>query len=263
MRIRKNGSEIRSVGQWFKLAPPKRGHEQWVRGRSAYECARAWCTSPDGPSVPPELLALLKSCLDTKDAIITYATPEHRVRFDNLKGEPRNADLVIVAEDLKGRLAISIEAKADEPFDRYVRDILLSAVKKIAADQPTNSVSRIQELGRSILPTRANGVSPLGDLRYQLLTGVAGSIAFATEAKADRAIFIVHEFVTDRTDDAKHRANARDLDAFVSRLTAGRVSSVPSGTLLGPFTIPGAPLFREAPPLFLGKAVRDLRVAIS
>jgi hypothetical protein len=93
----------------------------------------------------------------------------------------------------------------------------------------------------------------------QLLTGVAGALAFAVEVGAKRAAFVVHEFTTRLTDDAKHRANAADLDAFVTRLSAGRVSHVPSGTLLGPFAIPGAPLFDRAPALYVGKGVRNLR----
>jgi len=185
--------------------------------------------------------------------------PEHRVPFDDLPGEPRNADVVAVGDDRNGRLAINIEAKADEPFDQYVRDILLSVARRIAADEPTNSVKRIQNLAHSILPPRVNEATSLGELRYQLLTGVAGTIAFAAEVGANRAAFLVHEFISDRTNDEKHRTNAQDLDNFVLRLSRGLVASVPCGELVGPFRIPGLPLFGSAPPLVLGKAVRNLR----
>jgi len=257
--VTKRDTNIRTVEQWFNLAPPKGGIEQWVPGRSAFECARAWCADGDGPCIPPELLALLSSRSETQNVTITSATPEHRVPFDDLPGEPRNADVVAVGDDPNGRLAINIEAKADEPFDQYVRDILLSAARRIAADEPTNSVKRIQNLAQSILPPRVNEAISLGDLRYQLLTGVAGAIAFASDVGANRAAFLVHEFITDRTDDEKHRTNTQDLDNFVLRLSRGLIPSVPSGVLLGPFRIPGLPLFRSAPPLFLGKAVRNLR----
>jgi len=42
MNIMKDGREIRTVDQWFELAPPKAGRKHWVAGRSALECARAW-----------------------------------------------------------------------------------------------------------------------------------------------------------------------------------------------------------------------------
>lgn len=229
----------------------------------ARSSVRAWCADGDGPFIPPELLALLSSRSETRNVTITSATPEHRVPFDDLLGGPRNADVVAVGDDANGRLAINIEAKADEPFDRYVHDILLSAARRIAADERTNSVKRIQNLAQSTLPLRVNEASTLGEVRYQLLTGVAGAIAFAAEVGANRAAVLVHEFITDRTDDEKHRTNAQDLDNFVLRLSRGSVVSVPSGVLLGPFRTPGPPLFRSALPLFLGKAVRNLRKALA
>jgi len=260
MNIVKNGREIRTVDQWFELAPPKGGREQWVEGRSALECARAWCAT-QGPVVPPELLTLLASHPDTETAVIRFITPEQRVRFDALRGEPRNADVVALADDAAGVLAISIEAKADEPFDLPVADVLGHLVRAIAADERTNGVTRIQQLARSLLPPPAPNTNSLGALRYQLLTALAGAVAFAVENEASRAILVVHEFVTDQTDHAKHRANMRDLNAFVARLTDGAIRAVQPGKLVGPITIPGRPLFAHSPAVYIGKAVRTLRAS--
>jgi hypothetical protein len=111
---------VRTVDQWHTLAPPKRP-DQWVDGRSALECARAWCR--DGsPAVPAELADLLASHRDTMGAVIRSVTPEQKVRFDESPGEPRNADIVAVAHHPAGAIAISIEAKADEPFDHLVHE---------------------------------------------------------------------------------------------------------------------------------------------
>jgi Domain of unknown function (DUF6946) len=257
--ITKNGSEITTVNEWFEAAPPKGGRDQWVPGRSAFECARAWCEGESRPCVPSELIALLASRAETANVKISRAMPEHRVRFDQIPGEPRNADLVAVGSDSNGVVAISIEAKADEPFDRYTRDVLLSAVKKIADEEPTNSVERIQNLAQTILPKLVQGAKSLGDLRYQLLTGLAGAVAFANVLGADRAAFIVHEFVTDKTVDEKHQLNARDLNDLIFRISQGAATSLRAGELLGPFRIPSAPLFKRVPLLFVGKAVRNLR----
>lgn len=262
MNIVKNGREIRTVDQWFEFAPPKGGREHWVDGRSALECARAWCRD-DGPVVPAELLDLLASNRDTTGAAIRSMTPEHKVRFDTFRGEPRNADIVALADHPAGLIAINIEAKADEPFDLRVHEVLGDLVKKIAADERTNGVTRIQQLASSLLPPAAPDTSSLGNLRYQLLTGLAGAVAFAIEQKASRAVFMVHEFVTDRTDDAKHEANARDLEVFVARLTAGGVRSLEPGKLLGPIGIPGRPLFKGVPAVYLGKAIRAVRTGSS
>ena len=74
-----------------------------------------------------------------------------------------------------------------------------------------------------------------------------------------RAIFLVQEFWTELTTDAKHAANARDLNAFATRLSHGHVLVLEPGVLYGPFTVPQSPLFAAAPALFLGKVRRSLR----
>src|SRR5436853_87291 len=83
----------------------------------AYECARAWCAYQSGPRFPSELANLLASHPDTNGAIIARAEPECRIHFDKLSDEPRNADIVAIADHPAGRLAINIEAKSDETFD--------------------------------------------------------------------------------------------------------------------------------------------------
>lgn len=258
MNIRKGNQEIRTVDRWFELAPPKGGLEQWVAGRSALECARAWCGN-GAPAVPVELTALLTSHRDTVGSIIQWITPEHKVRFDRLRGEPRNADIAAVADHPAGLTAINIEAKADEPFDRLVHELLRDCVTKIALDQRTHGVARIQQLAASLLPAVAPNTSHLGDLRYQLLTGLAGTLAFALAQKAQRAVLVIHEFISDCTDDAKHESNQRELDAFVARLTSGRTRSLPPGQLIGPVSVPGLPLFDDPPVAYVGKVVRNIR----
>jgi hypothetical protein len=76
MVIEKLGHEIRNVEQWLEFAPPKKGLEQWVDGRSALECARSWCAGELGPQCPIELAALLASHPDTQDTTLTSAEPE-------------------------------------------------------------------------------------------------------------------------------------------------------------------------------------------
>jgi hypothetical protein len=260
MKIESRGNAIRTLRDWETHAPPKKGQAHWVDGRSAKECARAWCGGPDGPALPGELRALLDSHEDTRGAEVEEVTPEHRVRFDDLRGEPRNADVVAIASHPAGRIAISIEAKADEAFDRPVGKVLAAAARKTEAEQRTNAATRVKQLVKSLLPPAAAAGDPsvADGLRYQLLTGVAGTLAYAREVGASRAVFIVHEFASSAGDARKRKRNADDLDAFVAALTDGRVGSVPVGQIIGPLTVPGAPLFQEAVPLYIGKARREL-----
>jgi len=160
-----------------------------------------------------------------------------------------------------GRIAISIEAKADEPFGKTTREVLESAVRRIARDEPTNAVTRVQQLARSLFGNERSKRLPLGDIRYQLLTGIAGAIAFAREQEAKVAVFVVHEFVTDQARDEEHLRNMRDLNAMVERMTHGGQIGVPCGKLNERIFYEGSPLFEEGvlPALYIAKVRRVTR----
>ncbi len=259
-RIETNKGTITSLETWKEFAPPK-SDAHWKPGRSAFECASTWFDQNGTPSVPTELAALLESSRVTEGAQIVRVQPEHRVRFDRLRGEPRNADVNVLLDGPAGRVALSIEAKADEPFGARVVDVLQAAVAKIAADTPTNAVLRVQQLASALFDKSKLARPPLGEMRYQLLTGIAGALAFANEVEAPCAMFVVHEFVTDSTEDKSHLQNLRDLNALVERLTDGHLSGIPCGRMVGPIHYPGAPLFAsgQRPALYLAKARRVTR----
>ncbi len=191
--------------------------------------------------------------------MIETVTPEHQVRFDQLRGEPRNADVVCKASHPAGNIGISIEAKADEPFDLLVQDILDRSAKKIADDQNTNAITRVQQRAKALLPARVDDTCALGKLRYQLLTAVAGWLRYAIEVNARCAVFIVHEFVTQETKDEEHKKNQEALNKFVYRLTSGQYSQLSPNQLIGPIIVPGKPSFVNPPSSYIGKAQRDLR----
>lgn len=257
MQIVKNGIALQTIDDWRAHAPPK-SVDQWARGRSAMECAAAWFGSA-GPCVPAEIVALLSSHDDTARAQITSATPDHRVRFNGARGEPRSCDVAASAETDDGLVAITIEAKADERFERAVEQVLADAVDRRAHGERSGTLARIEKLAASLLPPPRRGLPPLGSLRYQLLTAAAGALAYARELGASRAVLIVHEFVTERAEDRMQAANYADLSAFAARLSDGEHPTVEAGRLLGPLSVPGAPLFEKPAALYLGKAVRRLR----
>jgi hypothetical protein len=76
--------------------------------------------------------------------------------------------------------------------------------------------------------------------------------------KAARAVFAIHEFVTDQTSDDKHAQNASDLNQFLERLTDGAISNLPQRTLVGPVRVSGNARM-PCVPLYIGKAVRNTR----
>jgi len=110
-----SGNEIHSVDDWFKYAPPKRAAFHWKDGRSAKEVAKAWISTGQ-PVIPLELKAILKTHPSTHEFYPEWIIPEMVTKLDNFRGEHRNQDLGISGASPEGKVFISVEAKADEPF---------------------------------------------------------------------------------------------------------------------------------------------------
>jgi hypothetical protein len=191
---------------------------------------------------------------------VDVAYPEHRIRFDKRSGEPRNADLAFVGESAGRKVAVTVEAKADETFGASVARTICDALERSLTNPRSGGVARVESLVRAVLQPKDDDQPQLGLLRYQLLTAAAGSLAWAQQLHAEIAVLVVHEFVTDKTHASKHVSNDVDFRSFVARV-AGSRGTPPSdhSALLGPFVVPGAPLFENPVPLLIGKITTDRR----
>ena len=237
MQLFKGATEIKSVSDWFKLAPPKKGALQWKDGRSAKELAKAWCEGKKHPSPPEVFLKLLTPLVNADQLADTVGWPEHRVLIDNLLGEPPNIDLAIVCDGLLGLTVICVEAKADESFGEYASGIHDAAVKKIEQGLPTGSLKRLLQLEKNLFSESNAGLPGSAEIRYQLLTGTAATLALAKSHQAPVAVFVVHEFSFPGHVDAKKlKQNKIDLDCFIKRLTRGSITSLQDGVILGPLS---------------------------
>ena len=257
MRLEKDGIAITCLKDWQRLAPPK-SPDQWVEGRSAYEVANAWCGAT-GPAVPECLRALFETADLIRGLEVELAVPEHRIRFDDHGGEPRNADLALVGHAAGLRVAVTVEAKADEPFGASVAQTMAAALERLLQNPQSRGVRRVEDLVRALLTHHATGLPPVGELRYQLLTAAAGTLAYAIAEGADTAVLVVHEFLTDKTKDHLHDRNAEDYRAFLRRLGGEDQLDAKQCSLAGPFLVPGAPVFQNAPPLLVGKVSTNRR----
>lgn len=258
MRIEKDGKPILTVQDWRDHAPPKSPHH-WVEGRSAYELALAWCGLRE-PAMPEALRLLLESREETHGFAAEIAFPEHRIPFDSFGGEPRNADLALTGSAAMRRVAITIEAKADEPFGDTVSATLTAAIERRIENPRSNGVRRVESLAQALFRPKEKGQPRVGDLRYQLLTAVAGTLAFADAQGASTAVLVVHEFVTDATNATSHLQNGGDYNEFLVRLSEQRLPEVAGLYLDGPFTVPGGELFPGGRSLFIGKITTDRRL---
>ena len=247
-RFHKSGSEIQSVDDWFRLAPPKKGILHWKDGRSAKELAKAWFPSEGQPKIPNELVNLMKSHDDTKDAVIDEGIPEHIVALDNFPGEQRNCDLALYGRVGGKPIAISVEAKADEPFDLTIQEKL---------DRVTNPRSKIPQridiLCRSLFGKKQQELPEMANLRYQLLTGSAGTLIDAESIGARLAVFVVHIFLSNKLDVKKVDQNEQDFNNFIRLLAKNPQLILEDGKLFGPIVVNGGKFVPSHIPLYVGK----------
>jgi len=255
--IKKNGESINSVKEWGQLAGPK-DEIHWKDYRSAKETAEAWFEN-DKPSVPVEIKQAFEKSNHFTDLNVTKVEPEALLKFDRFSG-PSNMDVLVNTKDDKGEFVIGIEAKADEPFSEYVKDKFTEALEAKFKSPNTKRIKRIEQLSTALFGNRKNRAPKVGELRYQLLTGLAGTVAKAVDEKCNRAVFLIHEFNTPLTTKENRKENQNDLNNFIHRLTNGEIKSVETGVLYGPINLPGEPLFKNPPDVFIGKVYRKIEV---
>lgn len=251
--ISKNGTEIKSLDEWFRLAPPKRSN-QWVEGRSAMELARNWL---DG--LPVEVQHAIQSHPSFGPIHDWTAEPEVALPFDTFAGEPRNSDLVVTATDTHGAFLMGVEGKADEKFDKLLPDCFAASLEAKLKNQRSNRLARLEFLTQALFEVKQRGEPSVKLIRYQLLTGCAGVLAEAIRSNVRRAVFLIHEFRTVLTDDAKHYSNGVDLDNFVLRLSRSAHRGVTAGQVIGPISLPKQSAFSNGVELYIGKVLKDLR----
>lgn len=253
--IKKNNKPINSVKEWGIIAPPKE-KVHWKDHRSAKEASKSWFEN-DKPAIPKELKQAFENSDHFTDLNVQEVEPEALLKFDKFSG-PSNMDVLVHAKDDKGEFTIGIEAKADEPFSEYVKDKFSDALEVKFESPNTNRITRIEQLALALFSKKSGNSKKIGELRYQLLSGLAGTVAKAVSNKQSRAVFLVHEFDTPLTTNEKHEQNQTDLNNFVQRLSDGMIKVVQSGILHGPIRIPGKPLFDDTPDIFIGKITRNI-----
>ena len=191
-------------------------------------------------------MQLLDSREETRGLEIESVVAEDQTAFDPYPGGKRNHDLLIRGRCGAGRMTIGLEAKADETFGQTLIPYQHHGLATRAAGEPTNALERLTMLLDEIasMPLRTPA---FGDLRYQLFSGVAGTLAAA--ADDDLAAFVVHEFATDLTTEKKRHANKKALADFIHDVM-GAVAPQDDCWLLGPFHVPSERWSRIA--LFIG-----------
>ena len=211
--IDSQGQRITTIDQWrsrFFDGTSKARH--WKKGRSAHSLAEFIINARNGSRYLEEQISTVLS----RSVKLEEAKPEYLARFDSYPGNPSNLDLGITG--LVGpsgsavSLFVGVEAKVDENFGKTVGSTFLSAMKRRRAGANTNAPERVKDLLSKYLSCEDQpDSSRFADIRYQLLTGCAGTVA----TKAEVAVFYVLVFRTPTYDERRSQANLRDYGRFV------------------------------------------------
>lgn len=166
---------IRSVDDWQQFAPPM-SPAQWKNDRSAKLLAE-WVLDRKFDNDLEQKVLKKYGFHYTKDPI---AEPECITRLPGI-GEGRHHDLLIEGDDF----VIGVEAKVSETFGNYISEELYKA--------SDNKVNRITELAKIL----GKSVHELEPYRYQLLTGVVGTLLEAQARHKPKCLFHVIVFKGD------------------------------------------------------------------
>jgi len=239
----KNNEVIKSVDDWLLFSPPKMKKRHWKDGRSAKELAKAWLETGK-PKMPQELVNILQIHPLTRNFVPKFAIPEFVTSLDNFFGGQRNHDLIINGSSDNKKILVSVEAKADEPFGELICNV--------GSKKPNSKIpQRLELLSNSIFGCRID--NELSNVRYQLLTGVAGALIEAKNRGADITVFIVHEFLSEALDDRKIKQNSYDFEYFVRILLERDNFLLQSNELYEIESVPGGEFVPSDMKLLIGK----------
>lgn len=194
IKISKNNNIITTVEEWYQFAPPKAKGKHWKDGRSAKSLAQ-FMTDKNQVKKLEDILVELK--YGTNGVI--SCTPEANTVLP-CKGNGRNHDLLMIGEDF----VVGIEAKVSESFGEEISTELIEA--------SDNKKGRIDKLANKLFGCKINEVKDGLELRYQLLTGVYGTLREAEKNKKSKALFLVIVFTDGLTSEDENAVNRNNDD---------------------------------------------------
>jgi len=230
---------------------PLHSHAEWrgklgknsKQGTSAPTLAAVW-------GGPVELMGALRHQPELHGLRLTRLVVEAQSSVDEFSG-PRNHDLVARGELPGG-----------ESFGATVKQQTAAAARAKSVAEKAGKTSNAPERLKGLLERFVNYPTSeprVQNMRYQLLTALAGTLSEAEERGAQHAVLMVHEFLTDERPNAEIvREHDRDLHNFVTTV----FDMEPPSAQQAPWCVDvsGMP-WSGNPKLYLARAISDLRTS--
>ena len=253
---------------WRDGTTPLRDHADW-RSRLDAKNRRQGTSAPTLAAVwagPVELFGALHREPRLDGLVVDEIVVEAQSAVDEFSGR-RNHDLIVRGHLPNGEgVVVCIEAKAGEDFGPTVAQRARAAAAATIAAHPavvgagkpntSNASARLDGLLARFVRDRPFE-QRVQDLRYQLLTALAGTISEASARDARHAVLMVHEFLTDqRADERMIEQHEKDLWNFCTTVFGVE----PPGREPVPWCVE-VPEAHDAPglKLYLAHAITDLR----
>ena len=208
-KIESNGKKINDINDWKVNAHPKKSM-QWVPNHSAMEFAffilnveKNELQSIKNPDVFEKAIKEFTNC-DDFDFYAEYETKLVTDDYDFYIKNGRQHDGLMVGNDI----VIGIEAKATESLDTYLGD-------KPIYDCLPSHIKRYHDMTKAITGRSALDCEKI---RYQLLSGTAGTIIEAHNRNMKKALFLLITLKTCLVKDQMIDRNERDIRDFLSLL---------------------------------------------
>jgi hypothetical protein len=249
---------LKPIETWEEWTRPASPDLHWKEGRSAMELAKAFFRKGE-PQLPKPLASALKAIPVFSDAEFHEAIPELTTSLPPRgSAGPRNHDVWLRGTAQSRRIAVGVEAKADEEFDEILHKKYRTAVRDRDGGASTMLPERCAAVVELCLGRRWSHEELDGcELRYQLFSGVAGTLIQAAREECSRAAFIVYEFASAQTDDRLRERNQRDYDRFLAALPASDRSAV--NQLRGPIPYTRSEFLPRDVELWIGKVEEVLK----
>ncbi len=190
MQLSLDGHKVSTLSDWEKFFIKKDTEEHWKDNHSAKEFANKVLNG--------EFEKDVSKIKELADIQFVSGEIEKLTRIDSFDGNQRNHDLACIAQLVDEKIALCVEAKAAEDFDKtLVKCLEIPYV-------PTNKPKRVNNLCRTFFG-KDYDVS-LSHIYYQILTGLYGTIKYAKEIGVEKCVFIVYQI---NTKEAKSKNSAK------------------------------------------------------
>jgi hypothetical protein len=161
-----------------RLADPIK---HWRKGYSAFELADKWISADDFPQAVRQVMDAYPLFWGAR---LIEAFFERKVELET-PGRPSQNDILVYAKLSSGFLAIAVEGKVREPFDKYIFE------KEMTPGVETRILGLCNRL--EISPDKVQRI------RYQLLHRAVSAVLEAERYGAEHALMLVHSFCARNT----------------------------------------------------------------